>query len=60
MTSDDVLAAFSRLKRGSREGQRLPHKPLLVLLALGRWANGDHGAIPFADVENKLDALTHV
>ena len=57
MTPDEVLDAFCRLKKGSRAGQRLPHKPLLVLLALGRWANGDHGPIPFAGVEKKLSAL---
>jgi putative restriction endonuclease len=44
-------------KTGSHDGQRLPHKPLLVLLALGRWASGDHGPIPFAEVEKKLSAL---
>jgi hypothetical protein len=38
MTRADVIEAFGRLKTGSRSGQRLPHKPLLVLLALGRWA----------------------
>jgi putative restriction endonuclease len=57
MTPDEVLDAFGRLKTGSRDGQRLPHKPLLVLLALGRWANGDHGPIPFAAVEKKFAAL---
>jgi putative restriction endonuclease len=46
MTSDEVIAAFGRLKTGSRDGLRLPHKPLLALLALGRWASGDHGPIP--------------
>src|SRR6478736_3652870 len=57
MTSDEVVEAFGRLKTGSRDGQRLPHKPLLVLLALGRWASGDHEPIPFSDVEKKLSAL---
>jgi putative restriction endonuclease len=57
MTPDEVLDAFGRLKTGARAGQRLPHKPLLVLLALGRWANGDHGPISFAVVEKKLAAL---
>jgi putative restriction endonuclease len=57
MTPADALDAFGRLKTGSRDGQRLPHKPLLVLLALGRWARGDHGTVPFADVEKKLEAL---
>ena len=57
MPPANALGAFGRLKTGSRDGQRLPHKPLLVLLALGRWARGDHGAIQFADVEKKLEAL---
>jgi putative restriction endonuclease len=57
MTPADIIDVFNRLKTGSREGQRLPHKPLLVLLALGRWAKGDRGPIPFAEVEKKLEAL---
>ncbi len=57
MTPDEVINAFGRLKTGSRDGQRLPHKPLLVLLALGRWASGAHGPIPFAEVEKDLGPL---
>ena len=33
MTITDAIDAFGWLKTGSRDGQRLPHKPLLVLLA---------------------------
>jgi putative restriction endonuclease len=54
MTPAEVVEAFSRLKTGAREGQRLPHNPLLVLLALGRWANGQGGSVAFADVQEKL------
>jgi len=57
MTSDEVIAAFGRLKTGSRDGLRLPHKPLLALLALGRWASGDHGPIPFPPVDKPLSVL---
>jgi putative restriction endonuclease len=57
MTPADVIEAVSRLKTGFRDGQRLPHKPLLFLLALARWEGGDRGPIPFADVEKKLTAL---
>jgi putative restriction endonuclease len=57
MTSDEVIAAFGRLKTGSRDGLRLPHKPLLALLALGRLASGDHGPIPFPQVEKPLSVL---
>ena len=51
MTATDVIEAFGQLKTCSRSGQRLPHKPLLVLLALSRWARGDHAPIPFGDIE---------
>jgi len=57
MTPAGVIEAVSRLKTGSRDGQRLPHKPLLLLLALARWESGDQGPIPFADVEKKLAGL---
>lgn len=57
MTPADVIEAFCQLKTGSRSGQRLPHKPFLVLLALGRWARGDHGPIPFSEVEKQLTGL---
>lgn len=57
MTPADVVDAVSRLKTGSRDGHRLPHKPLLVLLALGRWARGDRGPLPFAAVERPLEQL---
>lgn len=54
MNPADIIEAFSRLKTGSRDGQRLPHKPLLVLLALGRWSAGQRDPIAFADVQEKL------
>lgn len=57
MAPDEVIETFGRLKTGSRDGQRLPHKPLLVLLALGRWASGDHSPIHFAEVEKRLPPL---
>jgi putative restriction endonuclease len=57
MTPAEIIDAFVQLRTGSRDGARLPHKPLLALLALGRWANGDRGPIPFADVEGKLRDL---
>jgi putative restriction endonuclease len=54
MTPAEVLEVFTSLRTGSREGQRLPHKPLLVLLALGRWANGHRDSVAFGDVQAKL------
>lgn len=57
MASDPILAAFSRLKVWERDGQRAPHKPLLVLLALGRWVAGDRGPLRYADIEPPLRNL---
>jgi hypothetical protein len=34
-----------------------PHKPLLVLYALGRWGRGDPGAIPFRNVDRDLTPM---
>src|SRR5207237_1392947 len=50
-THDPTLSAFSRLRVWERDGQRAPHKPLLVLLTLGRWVRGDHGPYRYADIE---------
>lgn len=52
-----VLDDFSRLRVWERGGQRAPHKPLLVLLALGRWVQGDHGPHRFTDIEGPLRSL---
>jgi hypothetical protein len=35
-TATDVLTGFASLRQHQRDGKRSPHKPLLVLLALGR------------------------
>ena len=57
MGREGITDSFERLNVWSRGGQRAPHKPLLVLYALGRWSRGDTGAIPFRDVDRDLTAL---
>jgi putative restriction endonuclease len=54
---DDFLAAFNNLNVWAKGSRRAPHKPLLILLALGRWANGNRDPIPFAEVEEPLQNL---
>src|SRR5215831_5086356 len=55
--SENVLNRFDKLNVWSRGDQRAPHKPLLVLYALGRWCRGDTSAVPFREAEHDLTAL---
>jgi putative restriction endonuclease len=57
MNRDAVLQQFDRLNLWRRRGQRAPHKPLLILYALGRWVRGETGDIPFAEVNRDLATL---
>lgn len=57
MTDSNVLDKFASLNVWSRGDQRAPHKPLLVLYALGRWYRGERDAVAFRDVEPDLTEL---
>lgn len=57
LTLNAVLEAFGRLKVWERNGERAPHKPLLALLALGRWASGERGPIRYSALEEPLKKL---
>jgi putative restriction endonuclease len=57
----DVGTAFlkqlEQLKIFKRRGTRSPHKPLLLLLALGQVQRGNASPLAFASVEKELGAL---
>jgi putative restriction endonuclease len=57
MDNDAVLRLFDKLNVWSRGDQRAPHKPLLVLYALGRWSRGETADIPFKQVDADLTGL---
>jgi putative restriction endonuclease len=57
MDREALLCQFDQLNIWSRGGERAPHKPLLVLYALGRWSRGETTDIPFADVDRDLTPL---
>jgi putative restriction endonuclease len=57
MTSQGILQQFDTLNIWSRGDQRAPHKPLLVLYALGKWSRGETAPIPFREVERDLTGL---
>ena len=58
MDADRQLAeTFKAINVWKRGGERAPHKPLLLLLALGRVQRGEARLVPFADVEGPLRGL---
>lgn len=56
MTSEEILRRFEKLSVWSRSGEFGPHKPLLVLYALGRWQRG-LTVVSFREVEEDLKRL---
>ena len=53
-----LLARFGSLQQHQRQdGQRSPHKPLLVLLALGRLAAIGSSELPWSAAESALGEL---
>ena len=57
MTSGDLLARFSGLQIWRANGQRAPHKPLLVLWAIGRCLRGEGRMAPYRDADKELAKL---
>jgi putative restriction endonuclease len=56
MDSEDVLQRFDELTVWKQGEQRAPHKPLLVLYALGLWQRG-RAEVTFREAEPALRAL---
>lgn len=56
MDRPKCLDLFEQLTTWGRGGERAPHKPLLVLYALGRWAQGQ-AVLPFHEACDPLAQL---
>jgi putative restriction endonuclease len=56
MITETILSRFDVLSIWKRGDQRAPHKPLLVLYALGRWQAGQKD-VTFCHIEPDLKAL---
>jgi len=52
-----VLARLASLRQHQRHGHRSPHKPLLVLVALGRLVAAGSSELPWPEAESKLAEL---
>lgn len=57
MTSERFLCLLSRLQVWSRAGERAPHKPLLILLAMGNLCRGEPRLLPYRDMAVRLRDL---
>lgn len=57
MTEDELLSAMAKLRVWRRGGERAPHKPLLVLLMLGRIQGELPGTTFYSEIEAPLRAL---
>ena len=54
---DDLLNRVKSIKVNSRQGRRSPHKPLLLLLSIGRHLNGHDELAAFGEIERDLNGL---
>ena len=57
MDAAEIQRLFSGIKVWKRGQERAPHKPLLLLYALGRCAKGDPRELPFREVDPALARL---
>ena len=57
MNREELARKFETLKVWQRGDERAPHKPLLVLYAIGRLLQGKNRLLPFAEVDEKLGRL---
>jgi putative restriction endonuclease len=53
----DVLARLASLRQHQQAGRRSPHKPLLVLLALGQLRSTGSSELPWSEAESRLADL---
>lgn len=57
MEKESVKQRFKTLNAWKSGGQRAPHKPLLILYALGRYQQGKDRLIPYSEAEKDLKQM---
>ncbi|MGH3508229.1 MAG: DUF429 domain-containing protein, partial [Nocardioidaceae bacterium] len=60
LDEDQVLSMFLQLRRFHRDGTRSPHRALLALTALGRFAQNRTSISPFSEIQSQLARLIGV
>ncbi|WP_418321293.1 phosphorothioated DNA-binding restriction endonuclease [Piscinibacter sakaiensis] len=53
----EILTAFQSIRRAQIGGRYAPHKPLLILLALGRVQRGEPRLVAFSAIDGEMKAL---
>jgi putative restriction endonuclease len=53
----DVVERLSNLRTWKRGDERAPHKPLLLLYAIARYAQGGERFIPFTEIDDELQTM---
>lgn len=57
LTYSELSARFASLRQAVVANRRAPHKPLLVLLMLGRYQKGNYAPLSFAEAQSQLAQL---
>jgi len=57
MDRESVLKKFKTLNLFRKDGVRAPHKPLLVILAIGELLRGKGRLLPYSEIDTKLGKL---
>ena len=57
LSDEEVLERLGTFRQYQHDGQRVPNKPLLVLLALGRLDDTGSSALPWSEAETRLADL---
>ena len=57
MNREEFLKSLEGLNVWKRGGERAPHKPLLLLLALGRLSQNENRLVRYEEVETRLRRL---
>ena len=57
MNREEIIQRFETLSLWRREGERAPHKPLLVLYAIGRLLRDGIRLIPYSEIDENLERL---
>ena len=57
MDREAIIQKFETLRQWRRSGERAPHKPLLVLYAIGELLRDGNRLLPYSEIDDKLGNL---